>query len=423
MAATNTVSTLDGFFKAVYGDSHIKAVPENLYLVKNVDFRESERIGKSYQVPVILSREHGVTYLAAGDGVTTLNDSVAAVSKNCEVPGSQIILRGQIDYEAAAKAQSSKAAFMNTSELLVKNLIESASNRLELMFLYGASGLGVASSSTNSSTTKTVVQLTTATWAIGIWSGMENALVNFYRVDTGALVSSGADSHFEVESIDPDNRRLTVVGTTTGITALDTMLNTTNIDCDIYFKGAKGKECTGLDKIMTNSGSLFGIDASAFSLWKASSHSVGGALTMAKLLSATAKAVGRGLREDVVVLVSPATWQNLNTNEAALRKYDSSYSAAKAESGFEAIRFHGQNGAIDVVSHAMVKEGEGFIFPKKRLKRVGATDLSFKTPGRQDEIFLHLPDKNAYELRIYGNQAIFSEAPAKMVKLTGIVNT
>jgi hypothetical protein len=75
------------------------------------------------------------------------------------------------------------------------------------------------------------------------------------------------------------------------------------------------------------------------------------------------------------------------------------------------------------MSHAMVKEGEGFIFPKKRLKRVGAADLSFKTPGRADEIFLHLPDKNAYELRIYGNQALFCEAPAKCVKLTGITNS
>lgn len=418
MAQYNTTTTLDGFFKQIYGDSHISAVPEQLYLVKNVDFREAEKIGDSFNVPVILSREHGVTYLAAGDGVTTLNDSIAAVSKKATVNGSQIILRGQIDYEAAAKAQSSKSAFMNTTELLVQNLIESASTRLELMFLYGATGLGVADTSVNSSSTKTVLQLTTASWAVGIWAGMEGAAIDLYNSST----KLNTNAAMYIESVNVDDKKLTVTGNSSDITAVDTHLGSGN--ADIYFRGAYGKECSGLDKILSNTGSLFGIDAAAYSLWKAQSHSAGSAaLTMAKILSAVGKAVGRGLREDVDVLVSPVTWQNLNSDQAALRKYDGSYSSSKAENGFEAIVYHGQNGMIRVMSHSMVKEGEGFVFPKKRLKRVGAQDLSFKTPGRSDEIFLHLPDKNAYELRIYGNQALFCEHPAKCVKITGIVNS
>lgn len=402
MSATNTISTLDGFFKTIYGDKHIDAVPENLYLVKNIDFRETEKIGRKFSVPVLLSREHGVTYLSSGDGVQTLNDSRAAVSKNVEVDGSQIIMRGQIDYEAAAKAQSSKAAFMNTTELLVQNLLESSSNRLEIMFMYGGSGLAAVSGLSGQ-----VITISTASWAVGIWAGMEGAAIDVYT-SAGVL----RQANLVISSVDVEARTLTVTGTTTGIVATDV----------IFFKGAKGKECAGLDAILSNIGTMFGIDASAFSLWKPNTFAVGGALTMAKILSATAKAVGRGLREDVDVLVSPITWQNLNTDQASLRKYDNSYSSSKAENGFEAIVYHGQNGAIRVMSHAMVKEGEGFIFPKKRLKRVGAQDLSFKTPGRADEIFLHLQDKNAYELRIYGNQALFCEAPAKCVKLTGITN-
>lgn len=403
MAQATTTATLDGFFKTIYGDKHIDAVPENLYLVKNIDFREAEKIGRKFSVPVMLSREHGATYLASGDGVTTLNDSVAAVSKNIEVDGSQIILRGQIDYEAAAKAQTSKAAFMNTTELLVQNLLESASNRLEIMFMYGGTGLGTVSSLASQTIT-----FTAASWAVGIWAGMEGALIDVYQ-------SNGTvrQANLTIASVDVDNKAITVTGTVTGIASTDV----------VYFKGAKGKECLGLDSLLSNTGTQFGIDASAYSLWKPNTYAVGGALTMTKILSATAKAVGRGLREDVVVLVSPTTWQNLNADQAALRHYDQSYSPSKAEGGFEAITYHGQNGKIEVMSHAMVKEGEGFIFPKKRLKRVGAQDLSFKTPGRQDEIFLHLSDKNAYELRIYGNQALFCEAPAKCVKLTGIVNS
>lgn len=422
MATTNTTATLDGLFKAVYGEKGpINLIPENAILQNLVQFRESERIGKDFEVPVILSQEHGVTYMAPGDGVVTLNDAIASTLKNCVVNGYQIVLRGAIDYEAAAKGSSSKVAFKNATELLVENLMESAAKRLELSMLYGGKGLGQATSSVNSSATVTVVQMTTATWASGIFGGMEGAQINFYNASSGALISSGSDAIFSIDSVNNDDRKLTVSGTGTGITALDIFLAGAT-DADIYFKGAKAKEMAGLDSIITNTGSLFGIDAATYSLWKGQSFAVGGALTMAKVLSAVSKAVARGLNEEVTVLCNPQTWANLNSDQAALRKYDESYSPNKAENGVEAIVYHGQAGKISVVSHPFVKEGEAFVVPMKRVKRIGAQEMSFTTPGKKDEIFLQLANQNAYELRVYGNQSIFIETPSRCVKLTGIVN-
>jgi hypothetical protein len=403
MAQANTTATLDGNFKAVYGDGIVDLTPDNAILSKMIKFKESERIGKSYQVPVILSAEHGCTYLAAGDGVQTLNASVAATLKNATVDGAQIILRGQIDYEAAAKAAGNKQAFKNSTELMVENLIESAARRLETMFLYGGTGLAtVASLSTQ------VITLATGSHASGIWAGMEGASIDVYT-SGGSVRQAG----LVISSMDLDARTLTVVGTTTGIVSTDV----------VYFAGAKGKECNGLDAILTNNTSMFGIDASAFSLWRSSSYAAGGAaLTQAKVNSAVQKAVAKGgLNEDVVVLVNPLTWGNLNTDQAALRQYTNPDSTAK--NGFEAIEYRGMSGKMSVVAHPMVKEGEAFVFPPKRMKRVGAQELSFETPGRKGEIFLHIPDKNAYELRIYGNQSLFCEALAKAVKITGIVNS
>ena len=65
MSAYNTVSTLDGLFKVIYGEGPVKAVPEVAILQKEVKFEKSSKIGKSYNFPVILSSEAGVTYLAA----------------------------------------------------------------------------------------------------------------------------------------------------------------------------------------------------------------------------------------------------------------------------------------------------------------------------------------------------------------------
>lgn len=393
---------MDGLFKSIYGDNQLKLVPEQNVLLNLIKFKPSEKLGKDYKVPVILANEQGATYLAAGDGVTTLNDSIAMTSKEAVVNGSQLIMRGALDMESASKAAAAgKSAFADATQMLVENLTDSASKRLELMFLYGRSGLGAVSGLAGQ-----VITLTQASFAEGVWAGMENTSIDVY---TSAGVAR--QLNLVISSIDLDNRTLTVTGTTTGIVATDV----------IYFKGAFGKECYGIDSIITNSGSLFGIDASAYALWKGSSYSAGSAvLNQSKLNSAVAKAVGKGgLNEDVIVLVNPKTWNNLNSDQSALRHYVDEKSEAK--NGFEAITYRGPNGKMSIIAHSYVKEGEAFIFPPKKLKRVGSQDLSFVNPTGQ--VFMQVPDKNAYECRIYGNQSIFIESPAKCVKITLIVNS
>src|SRR5690606_36099391 len=129
-----------------------------------------------------------------------------------------------------------------------------------------ATGLGVADSSVNTDTTHTVITMTAASWAPGIWAGSENAVIQVYKSADNALVSSGADSYFTINSVSYANKTLTVSGTTTGIDALDTALASTATGY-IHWKGAKGKEPVGLDKIISNSGELFGIDAAVYALW------------------------------------------------------------------------------------------------------------------------------------------------------------
>lgn len=425
MAQVNTVSTLDGNFKIVYGEGPVNVVPEVSLLQKEIKFQKAEKIGKSYNFPVILSQEAGVTYLAAGAGSSTLNDSIAATLKEAVVDAHQIIVRGQMDYEAAAKAASSVAAFKNSSELLVDNLMETASKRLEMAFLYGrsATGLGTADSSANVSATVTNVTMLLAGWAPGIWSGVENAVVNFYKVSDNTLVSSAADANFVVTSVTHSTRVIKFTGTATGISALDTALAAG--DCYIHWKGAKDAEPYGIDAIITNTGSLFGIDAAVYSLWSGSTVSAGSAaLTVAKILNAVEAGISKGgLMEEAAVLVSPKTFMNLSGTMTDLRRQNGGQKETVGIGGFESISLLGPNGKLNIMVHPYLKVGEAFVVPFKRFKRIGSQEFSFETPGRSGEIFLHVPDKNAYELRLYGAQAIVCTTPAKCVKINLIVNT
>lgn len=424
MAQANSTSTLDGLFKIVYADGPVHVVPEVSILQKKVKFESADKIGKSYNFPVILSNEAGVTYLAAGAGVSTLNDSVAAVLKEATVDANQIIVRGQMDYEAAAKAEKSKEAFKSATELLVMNLQETASKRVEIAMLYGrsATGLGTADSSVNASATTTTVTMLAAGWAPGIWSGLENASVNFYKVSDNSLISSAANAVFTVTSVDYENRKIVFTGTSTGISALDTALAAG--DCYIHFKDAKSAEMYGLDAIITNSGSLFGIDASVYGLWKGGSYSAGSAaLTVAKVLSAVGMSVSKGgLLGECDVFVSPKTFMNLSGTMTDLRRQNGGQKETTGIGGFETIELMGPNGKITLVPHPFLKEGEGFVVPMKQVRRIGTKEFTFQTPGKSAEMFLQIPDKNCYELRTYSGQAIIVLKPAQCTKITAIVN-
>ena len=422
-----TIATnLSGLFKETYADVVIQLVPEVAKLVKMVDFVPSDKeIGNTYHQPVIVNNESGVTYAAQNGGAFTLNSAIAMNMQDAQVPGAQIILRSSIDYESAARASNDKKAFVKATSLLVKNMMESMRKRVEVASWYGADpdGLGQTASSANTSGTVTVVTLTAASWATGIWAGSENTTIQFYKNSDDTLVSSSTDSIFTISAVNVTNRTLTLTGTETGISALDTAIGIGA--CNIFYNGAKAKEMSGLSAILQNTGTLFNISATDYGLWGANAYNVSStALTFGKLVSGLATAVGRGLEEKVTLWVSPKTWGNLNTDLAALRRMDSSWRAEKGENGNKNIQYYSQNGEIDIVSHSVIKEGEAFAIPMSRVKRLGAVDITFKTPGMgDDEFFLHLADAAGFELRCYTDQHIFLETPAKAVRYHTIVNT
>lgn len=426
MAATTTAD-LDGLFKIVYASEIVNLMPEASKLVKAIPFSVEEKIGKRYDQPVALTYEHGYTYAAPGAGAFTLRSSISMKMQDAQVDGYQGVLRAQMDYESAAKAVSGgKAAFRKATQLQVENMMESGTKRVELSLLYGQSGIGVGDSSVNASATSTVVTLTTASWATGIWIGMENCPLQFWKQSDNTLVSSGDDSIFTISSIDVANRALTLTGTATGITALDSAL--TSGDCDIYFDTARTaattwSEMVGLNKIITNTGTLFNISAATYNMWKGNTYSAGSAsLTLGKILNGLAIPTGRGLSEKVTVYLNDRTWANVASDQAALRKYDASYNDEKAKSGFRAITFYSQNGEVELVPYNCVKEGEAFAVPLKRLKRIGAQDISFNSLGTEGRIFRELSDSAGFEYRLYNDQSLFCETPAKLLKFTGIVN-
>jgi hypothetical protein len=417
MAAVTTVTELNGLFKRIYADKLMDLIPDNAKLIKRVSFSQRKRLGDTYEQPVVLANEHGVTYAAAGAGAFTLNAPIAMTTQNARVPSVQMVLRSRMDYEAASKASAGgERAFRQATELMVMSMTNSVTHRLECSMLYGGSGLGQISSTANASATQTVATISDLTWAVGIWAGCENAKVEIY--ETSGQVGT---SSFTINSVDPVNKTLTLTGSADDITILDADANGTGVGLDIFWEGSFSADMNGIDKIITNTGSLFGINAGTYNLWKGNTYAVSGAITVSHLLKSTTIAIGKGgLNEEVCCYISPTNFAVLNAEIYGKQQYDFSYKSKMGNAGNENLKLFAQSGLMEIEPHSMVKDGEAFVGPVPSIKRIGSTDVTFNNPGVGDKFFREMTDAAGFELRNYSDQAIFINEPAKWTKLTGI---
>lgn len=407
MATENTASTVSAWLKEIYADSLQNLIPEGVRLVKMVKFSAGEKeIGDKYIQPVALTHEFGFT---VGSGAFSLNDAVAATYAEAQVEGKNLLLRTQVSYDAMAKASSSKKAFMKWSEQVLSNMTASFTKRLEILHFYGGTSLGKVGSEDGAG----ALTISTATWASGIWAGSEGMQLEAFTALTGGSQHAAT---LTITAVDLVGRIVTV---TSSATVADV-----NADDYLFFKGFRGSEMNGVDKLVTNTGALYNITASSYALWQGNSYSAGSAkLTFKKIQHAVALAVTKGLDEKVTCYCSPATFADLNSDLSALQRMDSNYKKAKGEQGFESITFYGVNGEIEIVPSIYVKEGEAFCVPLSKLKRIGSSDVTMRMPGQsEDQLVLQMPSNAGYELRLFYDGNLFCERPAWLVKITGISN-
>lgn len=311
-----------------------------------------------------------------------------------------MVLRSVLSVGAASRSMSDKSSFEKGTKLLIANMLRSFAKRLEVQILYGKRGLGTVSSRSGE-----VLTLTDASWAPGIWGGSEGALIDIYQSDNSTLRAA----NLEISSVSFDNRTVTTV---TGAAA-----NSVAANDIIYYKGAKGNEFDGIDNIIRNTGTLFGINASSYNLWQGNVLGNSGNsrdLTFQLISKAVTRLVEKGAgKQKVSVYINPLQFDVLLAEQDAKRLYDSSYSESKYKAGAEEIEFHSQNGVIRIVPSIYVKAGHAYVLTLDEFLRVGSSDITFEQPGFEGEFFRVLNDANGYELRAYSDQVLFCTAPSK----------
>lgn len=409
-SSTNSATAnLNGLFKETYESKLKDLIPDGVKLLNSIKFMEkSKQPGNQFHSPVILGQEHGMTWAASDDDAFSLKSAVTGQIKDAIIRGSPKVLRSLLGYVAASRAvQGGTQAFMDATKYLVANMLRSMTKKLEIEMLYGQMGYGVLAADPGTGTTFTIA---TAEWAPGIWAGAEGMPIEFYS--SGGVLRAGGSR--TITAVNLETRVITVSA------ALDASLDAGDV---VYHYGAYGNEFAGIHKILTETGTLFGISTSGSNLFKGNEYDAGSAaLSFTKLNLAAARPVEKGHDGKLSCFVNPRTWANLLSDQAALRKYDSSYSSAKVENGGKSINFYSQNGELEIIPSIYVKEGYAFMLNLADFTRVGSQDVSFKRPGLGDDFVSNVQDAAAFEFRLFTDQALFTSSPGSNVVIKNIVN-
>jgi hypothetical protein len=410
------LNTMNGLAKKRFGDIN-KAIPEWAVIQEMLPFSQRAKIGELYEELILLTRSQGVTFQRTSRRqIYSLAAARSLTTAPAQVFGCEQILRDQIAYgEMAAAARAGEEAYASALAEVLMSIAESARFYLELNCLYGGSSTGIGVIETEvDGTTTSVLTLTKKSFAAGIWAQMENAGIDVY--DPTLVTKRNSVGPITVDSVNFDGRQLNVSGDAADLDAIQ--------PGDVIVPvGANGQTLDGMDKIITNTGTLFNIDAAASQVWRGNTKSAGDApATLLTYHGAMNMAVSRGLSGGFTWLLNNFAWQDLVDDQTALRRYTEDTEAEMVQ-GSKSIKFYGANGGlVEFRPHPMVKQGDAFGVVGKDWIRGGESELTNRLPGDPNEDFFHeIPNQSGAEIRNFLSQFILCKKPSHQVKLANIL--
>lgn len=445
MSNTFNLSAIEEALKVQYAENMANLIPEMAPILSKAKMISTDKkLGKSYEQPVILSKDQGFSCFGNADQNVDFNEPINHNIKDVSFKSTAYGARSWITRTALARAASSPQAFITNTSYYIESLVSSFSHMIEGENWYGRSGLATGTIAAVSGATAQL-RVSAAEAAPFLFLGGEGMKVDVYvggvfkiemTITALDLISSDAGT--------TQNGGITIYMTTSS--GSNIVAEIANADTATIFR--KGFEQTtdaasshfGLKKILTQA-SMFGLDGAAAnsSLWKPNYADVGGqALTYTLLSKYVAQSLARGLSgplagyvrsiayrqlfPDVDTIGSAATVAGgtVVSGKRSARKVNDAASAKSFAHGTKEVSIVVDSIEITMNSTEFVKGGDCFLLDMGAISLVGSTKPEFGMPGSPDSFLLPVPNKNVYEIRCWSDVSPFTEARNKHLLLTNI---
>lgn len=423
--AVATLTTANGIARHVQIELKDLIPSKNLKFTKRIPYDKSAQLGADILQPVVLTGEHGVTYVGSSSEPVQLGGAVVAESRNAtfDATGFYFQSKATIDFLARCVAMGERAAAPYIA-LMMKNVKKGANKRGELKYVHGGLSLGTVSSATAPTTTTMAAIMTESTWASGVWLGMKNALFDAYNGATKLNVRGD----LKITKNTPKTFTVTFEGNADDITAI-LAIGTAGSGVEFYEKGSYGKTGYGLVRLakLAAADTYLGITCASYPDVFVATQMVWDRVTQPNftwddMQNGVEEYIGRGGENDLIVEVPPNVWTSLNSSLDALRVFDSSYSKTSVDMGHDAdaIKYHSLGIDLTIECSTFMKKGEVVAFPDDAadpdvLSRRGSTDVTFNVPGQGEDMFLRVPGTNFCEWMAYSCNDVYTTSPRGLI--------
>jgi len=432
MATSVTKDTVVEIFKKVYGGAN-DLRPRTSVLDDLFPFSPTQRVGDSYIEGLNLNDECGYTLAGSAQDAFTISPAVAGSFKQLSIQPSQTVLSTVLSWGFMSRSASGgEASFFEGTKYVMKNNLESHNRLVNILKVYGQSveRLGTVSyatatyrgvSFTTGTGTLTKKDGSTIAFTNGINAGAKAILLTPGQFAAGIFVGRKGAAIKQLDSTDAVVASGEIVGwdSVLGIVYVDfTPIEATAVGSHkICFAGSETlKEMVGIQRILSNTGTLFGVSAATEPLWSGTVMDLGKkALSLKAIQEGIANAVNAGgLEQPLDILVNPRTFARMSDDDAALRRY-SSPESGKGTRGFEAIEYYSANGLNKIHSSSAIKEGDAFGIVREHWRCGGSQLPSFRVQGIDEDVIQPLADQAGFSVRSYGDQYLLCRQPAKQV--------
>lgn len=397
-----TLSTIAGDLKTVYGTTLVQVLPDAAMLQKKFPLADSADyplVGDYFSALVGLQFPWGFSFLGQGyEGTATntqLGEALAGQTQPAKIYPCTTVLTDNLAYQILDRANSSnsKQAVLSALSYTGKQMALIMRNVLELQILHGRQGIGVSAGAIASTT----VTLDPNSTSPGILSLLIGARLQWMQSNnTSARTANSSSNYLTVTAIDlsdPTAPTVTMAATgTTNVAAITT-------DDIMYIAGTRGVSVASSDtnvpfyeqiglglQLAEVSASVFGITKSSYIGWVANQMEDIGPFSPSVLMQAAQKSMSRGGElGDYLAILSPAQWAVLNSALATNEQYNQqapSFAIQKKTGTDEIIVKHGGI-TIECMSHPLQKDGQFYLVPVSEVKRIGSVDLTFSVPGKE----------------------------------------
>lgn len=409
---------------------------------KLIPYDSSKQVGDSYTEAIVLGNEVGYSIIGNTTEVTNISPAAAAAVKQAVASPCITVLRSVIPWAMITRSEHSEGAFISVMKYIVKNHILSHKKFVDILKYTGrdttkllgrvayftatyrgvsfTNGTGTLPSTAFGSiaftngvnTAGKYVLLQPGDNASGFWVGMQGVKLLELTAALGVAATS------KVVSYDSKNGVLQLDTTPVPATATGSHL--------LAYEGMElGLEMIGIRKILTNTGTLFGISATQYPLWRANQKDLAGTrLTLDKLTDIVADtANASGLYGAIDVIVNNRTLATLITDENALRKYDASYSAEKYQRGARSLEFLFGDITLKIQTSRYIFEGDAVLLNNvaDAWTCSGSSDITMELPGvPTGKLMNNLESQTGFAFHTFADTYIMCREPAKQTIIYGI---